>query len=129
MLKIIEEIKFNKESLVPAIAQQYDSLEVIMMAWMNKESVIKTIETGYIHYFSRSRNKIWKKGETSGQVQKLKEIIIDCDGDTILIKIDQKGVGCHTGRLSCFFKKFKNNSFTVIKEVITPPETLYKNKK
>lgn len=131
MHTIIKEVKFNNQSLVAAIAQQYDSLEVIMMAWMHKEALIKTIETGYVHYFSRSRNKMWKKGESSGQIQKLKEIIVDCDGDTLLIKIDQQGVGCHTGRASCFFKTldYKNDSINITKDVIVAPEILYKQKK
>jgi len=105
MDKIIGKIIFNENGLVPTIAQQYDNKEVLMMAWMNEESIKKTVATGMVHYWSRSRNKLWMKGETSGNFQKLKEFHFDCDGDTILLFVDQSGPACHTGSNNCFFNK------------------------
>jgi len=102
---IIRQITFNDDGLVPVIAQHYKTSEVLMMAWMNKEAVEITLKTGNVHYWSRSRKALWRKGETSGHVQSLKEFYIDCDGDTILIKADQVGPACHTGEKTCFFNK------------------------
>jgi phosphoribosyl-AMP cyclohydrolase len=97
-------LKFDKDGLIPAIIQDAATKDVLMMAYMNRESVEKTVSTGHTHFWSRSRGKLWKKGETSGHVQKVREILYDCDGDTLLIKVDQKGPGaCHTGHRSCFF--------------------------
>lgn len=96
-------ISFNADGLVPAIAQQFDTGEVLMMAWMNREAVAETLATGRVCYYSRSRKGLWRKGETSGQQQRLVEFLIDCDGDTILVKVDQDGVACHTGRRTCFY--------------------------
>src|SRR5207248_11485425 len=95
---VIAVIAFDGNGLVPAIAQQHDTGEVLMMAWMNREAVAETLATGRVCYWSRSRNRLWRKGETSGQRQHLKEFRIDCDGDTILLLVDQEGVACHTGR-------------------------------
>ncbi len=103
--EILEQIKFTENGLVPAIAQDFHTGEVLMMAWMNAESIKKTLESGQVHYWSRSRNAIWRKGETSGHTQTLKEFLIDCDGDTILVIIEQVGPACHTGEHSCFFRK------------------------
>lgn len=97
--------KFMASALIPAIAQDRRSGEVLMLAYMNKESLRKTLQTGYAHYYSRSRRKLWKKGETSGHVQKVREIRMDCDRDTILLTVDQTGPACHTGRRNCFFRK------------------------
>lgn len=97
----ISKIKFDEKGLVPAIVQE-ESGQVLMLAYMNEESLQKTIETGYTHFFSRRRQSLWKKGETSGNVQKVQEIYYDCDGDTLLIKVHQTGVACHTGTYSCF---------------------------
>ena len=102
----INDVKFNKDGLIPVISQCYNSGEVLMMAWMNFDSINKTIETQNMYYFSRSRNSLWMKGETSGNFQKLYELRLDCDGDTLLALIEQKGVACHTGAKSCFFKKY-----------------------
>jgi len=96
-------LRFNADGLVPAIAQQHDSGEVLMMAWMNRDAVIETLTTGRVCYWSRSRRGLWRKGETSGQQQHLIEFLIDCDGDTILLKVQQDGVACHTGRRTCFY--------------------------
>jgi len=104
--KILARIDWEKSDLVPAIAQDYRSGEVLMLAYMNREALQKSLETGKAHYFSRSKQRIWMKGETSGNVQLIKEIFVDCDNDTLLLKIEQVGgVACHTGRPSCFFTK------------------------
>jgi phosphoribosyl-AMP cyclohydrolase len=122
---IIEEIKFDRNGLIPAIAQQHDSGEVLMMAWMNADSLRKTLETGQVCYWSRSRKSLWHKGETSGQVQALKEMQIDCDGDTLLLKVDQSGVACHTGRRSCFYRAVRNGVLVTIAEQLVDPADLY----
>ncbi|MEY3400554.1 MAG: phosphoribosyl-AMP cyclohydrolase [Dolichospermum sp.] len=102
--EMIGNLKFNEQGLIPAIAQDYYDGTVLMMAWMNAESIVKTLATGEVHYWSRSRSQLWHKGATSGHIQKLKELFYDCDGDTILVKIDQVGdQACHTGARSCFF--------------------------
>ncbi len=103
--EILSQVKFNEKGLVPVIAQHYQSGEVLMMAWMNAQSLEKTLTTKDVYYWSRSRNSLWRKGETSGHTQTLKECLIDCDGDTILLKIEQVGAACHTGERSCFFTK------------------------
>jgi phosphoribosyl-AMP cyclohydrolase len=104
-MSLIDEIKFDDRGLVPAIAQEAETGDVLMMAYMSRESVEKTLEDGLACYFSRSRNKLWVKGETSGNIQRVKEIRLDCDGDTLLLLIDQTGPACHTGERSCFFRK------------------------
>jgi phosphoribosyl-AMP cyclohydrolase len=96
-----------------------------MMAWMNAESLKETIATNQMCYFSRSRNSIWRKGETSGQIQTIKEIMIDCDSDAILALVEQKGVACHTGRKSCFYKTIENDNIFINQEVLVSPEELY----
>ena len=101
----MENIKFNSKGLIPTIIQQYDTNEVLMLAWMNKESLEETIKTKKTCFWSRSRNKIWRKGESSGNIQLVKDIKFDCDYDTILIKVDFKVPACHTGENSCFFNK------------------------
>ena len=99
-------IKFDEKGLICAIAQDYESGEVLMQAYMNQEAFDKTLETGYAHYYSRSRQKLWKKGESSGHLQKVKTISIDCDGDCVLMRVEQIGVACHTGNYSCFFYRY-----------------------
>ena len=98
-----DRISFNPDGLVPAIAQQHDTGEVLMMAWMTAETLAETLATGRACYYSRSRNAFWRKGDTSGHIQLVKSVHLDCDGDTILLKIDQHGAACHTGEKSCFF--------------------------
>ncbi len=122
---IIKELVFTEDGLVPAIAQQHDTGEVLMMAWMNAESVRETLATGRVCYLSRSRAKLWRKGESSGQVQMLKEFRWDCDADTILLQVDQTGVACHTGRRNCFFNAIREGEIVVIADVETDPGTLY----
>ena len=100
----LDELKFDEKGLIAAIAQDYESGEVLMQAFMNREAVEKTLETGYVHYYSRSRQTLWKKGETSGHTQKVVTAFLDCDKDCILLKVRQKGAACHTGSRSCFFK-------------------------
>ncbi|MDO8447091.1 MAG: bifunctional phosphoribosyl-AMP cyclohydrolase/phosphoribosyl-ATP diphosphatase HisIE [Deltaproteobacteria bacterium] len=111
-MNILNEIKFDEKGLVPAIAQDYKTGEVLMMAYMDREAVEKTLSSGKAHYFSRSRNKLWLKGETSGHFQHIKGIYYDCDVDTILLKVEQVGAACHTGERSCFYREietpFKN---------------------
>jgi len=107
---------FSKNNgLVPVIVQDVDTNEVLMLAYMNEEALELTQKTGYAHYFSRSRNKLWKKGESSGNIQEVKDIFIDCDNDTILLKVKQNGVACHTGRKSCFFTKLDTNEIVIDK--------------
>ncbi len=101
-------IDWEKNPLIPAIVQDVDSGEVLMMAYMNKEAFEKTLDTGYAHYYSRSRKRLWKKGESSSHTQKVKEMLLDCDSDTLLLKVEQQGVACHTGRMSCFYKDIKS---------------------
>ncbi len=101
------DIKFDENGLVPAIAQDVGTGEVLMLAYMNEESLKLTMETGICHYYSRSRKELWKKGETSGNIQEVKGIYYDCDGDSILLKVNQVGVACHTGNYSCFFNEIK----------------------
>lgn len=104
------ELKFDTNGLIPAIIQDFQSGEVLMLAYMNKESFQKTLKTGKTHFFSRKRKKLWLKGETSGHFQTVHEIFFDCDNDTLLIKVHQKGVACHTGNRSCFYRKLKAQS-------------------
>lgn len=101
---LLAALSFDANGLVAAIAQQHDTGEILMMAWMNREAVEETLRTGQVCYYSRSRAKLWRKGESSGQTQKLIELRIDCDGDALLLLVDQTGVACHTGRRSCFYR-------------------------
>ena len=122
---VLAALKFNADGLVPAIAQQHDSGEVLMMAWMNREAVEETLKTRRVCYFSRSRNALWRKGETSGQQQRLLEFLVDCDGDTILLKVDQDGVACHTGRRSCFYSAARPEGLVEVAPVLISPKELY----
>src|SRR5690242_13765418 len=122
---ILSAIGFDSAGLVPAVAQQHDTGEVLMLAWMNREAVVETLATNRVCYFSRSRNALWRKGEISGQVQHLKELRIDCDGDTLLLLVDQEGVACHTGRRNCFFRAARGGQLAEIAAPLVSPETLY----
>jgi phosphoribosyl-AMP cyclohydrolase len=122
---ILDAIAFDSSGLVPAIAQQHDSGEVLMLAWMNRAAVAETLATGRVCYFSRSRGKLWRKGETSGQTQRLIELRLDCDGDTLLLLVDQEGVACHTGRRDCFFRAARGETLGEIASPRVAPETLY----
>lgn len=125
MEKLIDEIRFDKAGLVLAVAQQHDTGEVLMVAWMNKASITETLATGRVCYWSRSRGVLWRKGETSGQVQELKELRLDCDGDSILLLVDQTGVACHTGRRNCFFRAVRDGKLVTIAEVEVDPKEMY----
>ena len=125
---VLAALSFNAEGLIPAIAQQFDTGEVLMMAWMNADAVTETLETGQVCYYSRSRGKLWRKGESSGQTQTLKDLRWDCDGDTILLLVDQIGVACHTGRANCFFNAVRDGKPVEIQAVITDPDVLYGKK-
>ena len=105
LTNLIGSVRFNKDGLVPAIAQQYNSGEVLMMAWMTKETLQETLETGRACYFSRSRQAFWRKGDTSGHIQQVREVRVDCDGDTILLVTEQTGAACHEGTRSCFQRR------------------------
>jgi phosphoribosyl-AMP cyclohydrolase len=107
-------LRYNSQGLIPAIAQQHDTGEVLMLAWMNAESIAETLTTREVCYFSRSRNALWRKGETSGHTQRLVDFRIDCDRDTILLLVDQQGSACHTGTRSCFYRAVRNEELTTI---------------
>jgi phosphoribosyl-AMP cyclohydrolase len=122
---VLDQIRFDANGLVPAIAQQHDTGEVLMLAWMNRDSLAETVATGRVCYYSRSRKAVWRKGETSGQAQHLKELRIDCDGDTLLLQVDQEGVACHTGRRTCFYRALRDGVLVEIASPLVSPETLY----
>jgi len=124
----LAQVNFNDQGLVAAIAQQHDTGEILMMAWMNAESLALTLQTGQVHYWSRSRQSLWLKGESSGQTQQLVDLRVDCDGDTILLSVDQTGVACHTGRHNCFYRAYRNGQWVEIADVVTSPDELYGNK-
>lgn len=118
-------LPWNADGLLPAIAQQYDSGEVLMLAWMNETALRETLDTGRVCYWSRSRQGLWRKGESSGQVQMLREMRFDCDGDTVLLKVDQTGPACHTGRRDCFYARVDGDRLVVDKDPLIDPEQLY----
>ena len=123
--RALAEIRFDRDGLVPAVAQQHDTGEILMVAWMNRDAVRASLTEGRACYWSRSRAALWRKGETSGQVQLLRELRLDCDGDTVLLLVDQHGVACHTGRRSCFFRAWRDGGWVVIAEPQIDPEALY----
>lgn len=119
----------SKAGLIPAIAQDYQTNVILMLAYINEEAFNKTMETGKAHYWSRSRNAIWLKGETSGHVQKIHEILVDCDADTVVYKVDQiGGAACHKGYGSCFYRSVDNDSLKVIGQMVFDPAEVYKDK-
>jgi len=125
-MNAVDKIQFNEKGLVPVITQDFVTSEILMMAWMNKEALSLSIETQKAVYFSRSRQKLWFKGEESGHTQQIIEIYTDCDQDTIMLKVNQKGgIACHTGRANCFFNKLENNEWVSIAEVIKDPKEIY----
>lgn len=126
--EVLDLVSFDASGLVAAIAQQHDTGEVLMLAWMNHAALEETLSTGRVCYYSRSRGKLWRKGETSGQVQHLKELRVDCDGDAVLLLVDQTGVACHTGRRSCFYRAARQGGVETILDVETDPEKLYGRK-
>ncbi len=126
MNTLLDKLTFDANGLIPAIAQQHDTGEVLMMAWMNRDSIEETLRTGQVCYWSRSRQKLWRKGESSGQEQRLVELRLDCDGDTLLLLVDQKGVACHTGRRNCFFLALRGGELVEIARPLVNPAQLYK---
>ncbi len=122
---VLAAICFDANGLVPAIAQQHDTGQVLMMAWMNAESIRESLATGQVCYFSRSRDRLWRKGETSGQTQLLKELRVDCDGDTLLLLVHQNGVACHTGRRNCFYRAAIDGALVEVAAPEVSPDTLY----
>lgn len=121
-------LRFNADGLIPAIAQQHDTGEVLMLAWMNREALAETLHTGRVCYWSRSRQGLWRKGETSGQVQRLVSMAVDCDGDTLLLKVDQQGPACHTGRRNCFYNHIEGDKVTIDTDPLIAPVDLYRKK-
>jgi len=121
----LDSVAFDGNGLVPAVAQQHDTGEVLMMAWMNRAAIEETLKTGRVCYWSRSRGNLWRKGETSGQVQRLVDLRLDCDGDTLLLLVDQTGVACHTGRRNCFYLALRDGQVTEIAQPEMDPEALY----
>ena len=123
--ELLDSLAFDRDGLIPAIAQQHDSGEVLMLAWMNRAAIDETLATGRVCYWSRSRQSLWRKGETSGQIQRLIEFRVDCDNDCLLLLVDQKGVACHTGRRNCFFTAIRDGAAHTIAEVLVDPDKLY----
>jgi len=130
-MSFLDTLKWDAQGLVPAIAQEQGSGDVLMLAWMNREALQKTIELGRAVYFSRSRNRLWFKGEESGHVQTVHEVRIDCDADVVLLKVTQTGhtpgLACHTGRHSCFFRVYENGQWNAVDPVLKDPQTIYKS--
>lgn len=129
----LDEVKWDAQGLVPAIAQEVGSNDVLMFAFMNREALARTAELGEAVYFSRSRNRLWHKGEESGNVQKVHELRLDCDNDVVLMKVEQlgheahePGIACHTGRHSCFFQLLKDGEWKTVDPVLKDPERIYK---
>ena len=123
--RVLDQIAFNADGLAPAVAQQFDTGEVLMLAWMNREAIAATLRTREVHYWSRSRRSLWRKGETSGHAQRLKDFRWDCDADSILVQVDQVGPACHTGRRNCFFNAWRDGDVAVI---ATPEATTHEAK-
>ena len=122
----LDEIHWNEDGLVPAIAQDYQTGRILMMAWMNREALQLSAERGEAVYWSRSRNKLWHKGETSGHIQKLHEIRLDCDEDVIVLQVEQLGgIACHTGRESCFYRVYENGGWKTVDAVLKDPHAIY----
>lgn len=119
-MEVLAGLRFNGAGLLPAIAQQFDTGDVLMLAWMNREAIEETLASGQVCYWSRSRNRLWRKGESSGHIQRLRELRVDCDGDTLLLLVDQSGPACHTGRPNCFYNALRGERLTVITAPLEP---------
>lgn len=128
-MSIFDHLKFNSDGLIPAIIQEQSTGRVLMMAWMNEASLKSTIETGKTHFWSRSRQKFWMKGESSGHTQQVSDIAFDCDGDTLLIQVAQEGAACHEGYKSCFFRSADGGDITVTEPMLKSPDDIYGGKK
>lgn len=122
----LDAIAWNSDGLAPAIAQDAHTGKILMMAWMNKESLALTIEENIAVYWSRSRQKIWRKGETSGHTQIIRSIKLDCDADALVLEVEQKGgIACHTGRQSCFYREYKNGQWQIVEDILRDPKEIY----
>jgi len=122
----LDRIKWGDDGLVPAIAQELSTNTILTLAWMNRESLARTVASGEAHYWSRSRGRLWKKGEQSGHVQKVHEVRLDCDEDVVLLKVEQRGgIACHTGRHSCFFQRLEDGKWEAVEPVIKDPREIY----
>ena len=122
----LDQINWTEDGLIPAIAQDFETGEVLMVAWMNRQSLTLTVAEQRAVYWSRSRQKLWRKGEESGNVQRIKDILLDCDEDVLMLKVEQIGdIACHTGRRSCFYRSLRDGEWETIAPVITDPEQLY----
>jgi phosphoribosyl-AMP cyclohydrolase len=130
-MSLFDQVKFNKDGLVPAIVQEESTGRVLMMAWMNRASLEETLTSGHTHFWSRSRQKMWKKGESSGHVQTVKQISVDCDGDTLLVQVEQEGAACHEGYKSCFFRSVTTGAqptWSVTEKLLVDPRKVYGTK-
>ncbi len=127
-MKLLDELKFDDRGLIPVVLQDAATGEILMLAYMNRESLAKTLETGLCHYWSRSRRKLWLKGESSGHVQKVREIRVDCDADALVIRIEQVGGACHTGYRSCFYRRMDGDDLVVDGEKVFDPDEIYSRK-
>jgi phosphoribosyl-AMP cyclohydrolase len=126
----LDKVHWDGNGLVPAIAQEAASGKVLTLAWMNREALAQTVATGEAVYWSRSRNRLWKKGEESGHVQKVREVRLDCDEDAVLLSVDQAGgIACHTGRHNCFFQKIENGQWVTTDPVLKDPKEIYRKQK
>ena len=126
MSALLDQIKWTKDGLIPAIAQDWKTGEILMMAWMNGEALSLTAELNRAVYWSRSRQQLWHKGESSGHVQIIKSIALDCDADVVVLKVEQLGdIACHTGRRSCFYREWKNGAWETVSDVIKDPTEIY----
>jgi phosphoribosyl-AMP cyclohydrolase len=123
----LDEVKWTADGLVPAIAQDAATGKLLMMAWMNREALRETADSGFAVYWSRSRGKLWRKGEESGHQQIIRELRLDCDNDVVLMLVEQQGgIACHTGRESCFYKRYENGEWTSVEPVLKDPKEIYK---
>jgi len=127
-MSFVDKLKFDANGLIPAIIQDAGDKRVLMMAWMNRASLEKTVETGRTHFWSRSRQKFWMKGESSGHTQTVKDIAFDCDGDVLLIQVEQVGAACHEGYRSCFFRSASGGEFKITEAQLETPEQIYGKK-
>ena len=127
-MSFYDKLKFDAQGLIPAIIQEQKNGRVVMMAWMNRASLESTVATGKTHFWSRSRQKFWMKGEESGNTQTVKNIAFDCDGDCLLIQVEQNGPACHEGYTSCFFRSVENGGFKITEPQLLTPEQMYKKK-
>ena len=122
----IDEVRFDDDGLIPVIAQDFESQRILMVAWMNKTALLETVDTGLATYWSRSRNKLWRKGESSGHEQAVKSVQLDCDGDVLALFVEQKGkIACHTGRNSCFFRVLTQEGWQLSEPVLKDPKEIY----